>query len=144
MSNTKKLIFAVILIIGLIVLLFIGSSTNTKKSDKFIGTLKSVSEKSIIVSGSFEDEKEFVIPPYEYEIAVDSNAKIVKNSFELPNDGKMFEVAKLPKETTSVDFNTLKNDSQNISIGLEVVLTRNFLGKVQGKAREINYIGPKY
>jgi hypothetical protein len=146
MSNTKKLIFAVILIIGLIVLLFIGSSinTNTKKSDKFIGTLKSVNEKSIIVSGSFEDEKESVIPLYEYEIVVDSSAKIVKNSFVMPKGSEMFEVNKLPKETASVDFTTLKKDSENVAIGIEVSLNRNFFGAVKNIAKQITYIGPKY
>ncbi len=144
MSNSKKLIFALILIIGLIFLFFTTTSSNSKKSDKFIGTVKSVEGSSIVVSGSFEDEKKFAKPLYEYEISVDSSVKIVKNSFVIPKGGQMFEVAKLPKDTAIVDLETLRKDVQNVSQGIEVVLSRNFLGQVQKSAREITYIGPKY
>jgi hypothetical protein len=51
---------------------------------------------------------------------------------------------KLPKETVDVDFATLKKDSENIAIGIEVTLNRNFLGAVQKSAKQIIYIGPKY
>jgi len=144
MSNTKKLISLVIFITCIIILFFITSSSNSKSSDKFIGTIQTVKESTIIVSGSFEDEKKSVKPLYDYEIKVDSNTQIVKNSFVLPTGGEMFEMDKLPKETSNVDFDTLKTDSQNISIGIEVTLTRNILGGVQKKAKQIIYIGPKY
>lgn len=144
MSNIKRLIFVLIIIIALISLYSLSISTNSKKSDKFIGTVKSVEDKSVIIIGSFEDEKGSKALLYEYEIYVDSNAEIVKTSFVLPKDGKMFEMNKLPKETASVDFQTFKKDSQNVSIGLEVILARNFIGQVQRKAKQIKYIGPKY
>jgi hypothetical protein len=56
----------------------------------------------------------------------------------------MFEVAKLPKETADVGFDTLKKDSQNVAIGIEITLTRNYIGVIQKKAKQISYIGPKY
>lgn len=144
MSNTKKLISLVIFITCLIILFISSTSTNSKKSDKFIGSIQSVKESSVVVLGSFEDEKKSFTPQYEYEINVDSTAKIVKNSFVMPKGTEMFEMDKLPKETVDVDFATLKKDSENIAIGIEVTLNRNFLGAVQKSAKQIIYIGPKY
>ncbi len=144
MYNSKKLIFVLILITSLVFLFFTTTSSNSKKSDKFIGTVKSVEASSIIVLGSFEDEKSKFVPSYEYEIKVDSTAKIVKKSFMIPKGGQMFEVAKLPKDTANVDLETLRKDVQNVSQGIDVKLSRNFLGGIQKKASEITYIGPKY
>lgn len=144
MSSMKKIIFTIVLIIILTILyLFTGTSDN-KKSNKFIGSVRSVGDNSFVVFGAFEDEIKLGKPQYEYEIGLDSTVKIVKNSFVMPAGGEMFVVADLPKKIREVDFEILKKDSQNIAIGIEVTLTRNFLGMVQNKAQEIIYIGPEY
>ena len=144
MSNTKKLIFVAVLIIGLIILFFTTNSANSKKSNKFIGSIQTVGEDSMVVLGSFDYEKGAVSSQYEYEIKVPASAKITKNSFELPKGERMFEVDKLPKETADVDFSTLKTDAENVAIGLEVILSRDFFGRIQNQATQIIYIGPKY
>lgn len=144
MSSMKKIFLTLILIISLVILyLFIGEVDN-KKSNKFIGSMRSVGDNSFVVFGAFEDEVKVGKPQYEYEMLVDNKTKITKNSFVMPAGSEMFVVEDLPKETEEVNFDTLREDSKNIAIGIEIILTKNIFGRVQNKAQEIIYIGPKY
>ncbi len=145
LSSMKKIILIIVLLVVSFVVYFSVFTNNDKnKSAKFLGSVRSVGENSVVILGAFEDEVRVAKPQYEYEIKVDDKTKIVKNSFVMPKSGEMFVVSDLPKETKEVDFDTLKKDSQNIAIGIEVLLSRNFLGLINKNAIEIVYIGPKY
>lgn len=140
----KKIISILILIVCGVGLFFVAGLTDSKKSNKFLGSVRGAGDNTLLIFGAFDNETKLAKPQYEYQIVVDENTKITKNSFVLPSNGEMFVVEDLPKEIKDVGFETLRKDSQNVAIGIEVTLTRNFLGIVQNKAQEIVYIGPKY
>lgn len=140
----KKIVFFIGLVIILSALYFFAGVFENRKSDKFIGSVRSVGENSVVIFGAFEDEIKVGKPQYEYKVLVDDGTKITKNSFVLPKSGEMFMVEDLPKETKEVGFDVLKKDSQNIAIGIEVTLRKNALGLVNKDADKIIYIGPKY
>lgn len=144
MSSMKKIISILFLLILFVFFYLIAGLVDSGKIIKFSGSVVSVGDNSILILGAFEDELKKGKPQYEYGIEVDQDTKITKNSFVLPKNGEMFVVEDLPKKTQEVDFETLKKDSQNISIGVETILIKNFLGRVQSKALEVVYIGPEY
>ena len=144
MSNSRKIISIALIVVGLLILLTVFGSINNKKSDVFIGTVKSVNSDSVLIFGATGDEVKVAKNLYDYTVKVDKDTKIIKTSFVKPKGGEMFEVAKLPKEISDVDFATMKKDSDNVVLGIEVKLKRNLFGMVQNSALEIKYIGPKY
>ncbi|TSC70042.1 MAG: hypothetical protein CEO12_597 [Parcubacteria group bacterium Gr01-1014_46] len=141
MSNSRKLIS----ILLVIVVVFVGFLlTKNNKGNKFQGSVKFVKENSVIVYGAYESEVKKTKPLYDLEIKINERTNITKTAFFQPIGSGMFELDKAQKETNETDFVTLKKDSENVAIGIEVVLADDFWGKFISRAVEIKYIAPKY
>lgn len=135
-----KLVGAIIVLI----LLLLGGFIYWQQSQIYVvnGNLKEVRGQSIIVTGEFKTDAKKQREPRQIEIAVDPETLIVKRAFSIPPGGKMFVVADLPKEESTVDLTIMRNDMEVTTIGLEAVVKRNLLGKLI--AKEIIYLIPKF
>lgn len=128
-----------LLVLLLIILIFAFSFLNKSQGNKFQGNVVSVGNNMVIVKGGYEEEIKNSKNQYDLSIKVDRNTKIVKTSFYKPPTG-MFNMDTVQKDTADTDFATLKKDSENVPLGIEVTLE----GKFFKRAVEIRYIGPKY
>lgn len=140
MSNLKKLIFVLVFFLILVVVSFYST---LGKGNVFQGTVKSVKDNSVVVYGAYEKEVEQKKDLYEMEIKVSDGAKITRTSFFVISEGEL-DMNKVPKEVGAVDFATLKNDSENVPVGIKLILADDFWSKFVPNALEIEYIAPKY
>lgn len=135
----------IVLFIGIVIVsgsfIFLNNKYNSDET-KFVGTVKTVNDGEIVITGTYGGR--ITSGLITESISVDSDVKITKTSFVKPKGGEMYRVDDLPKEVFMVDFATLKNDSENVAIGMEVILKRNFYGKPVPVAEEIKYIAPKF
>ncbi|KND50255.1 MAG: hypothetical protein AB198_01535 [Parcubacteria bacterium C7867-003] len=141
MSNLKKLIFVLAFFLVLVVASFY---SNLSKGNVFQGTLKSTKEGSVVVYGAYETEILKKKDLYEMEIKVPGDTKITKTAFFIISGDDRVDMSKVPKEVSTVDFLTLKADSENVPVGIKIVLSDDFWSKIIPKSSEIEYIAPKY
>ncbi len=143
MSNLKKSLYfvGVVLILLISYVLFQNYSNSPFK---FFGTVQKTMDSSIVAVGAFDNGDGKKNEVVEVEIKVPSNAKITRTLFVRPPGGGRFNPMELPKETTVSDFSTLKTDSQNVAVGLEIIFKKNFFWSTVLEAKEIKYIAPKY
>lgn len=158
--KSKIIIFLVFLVVIVLIAGFvlyrnkiIFSNQKQQISHEFDGSFKSVANNIMTASGSFlstdgvtrSDTQDNV------QILISPQTRITKTSFAMPtaeelkkNNG-MFEPEKLPKTTTVVSVDDLKNDADmGYGIGIEVKSAgdKNIIGLKSFSATEINYIIP--
>lgn len=142
MSNLKKLLyFVVIVLVSVVLYVFFQNYSNPPV--KFAGTVQKTTDSSIVAVGAFDNNDGKKNEVAEVEIKVPSDVKVTRTLFVRPPGG-MFNPTELPKETTVSDFSTLKTDSQNVAVGLEIIFKKNFFWSTVLEAKEIKYIAPKY
>lgn len=147
MSNTKKLLLVVSILIILLTSIFEIWKGTALHSNKIFGSIKSAGDSYVVVSGKYDTGMVDKTRLTDIKVLVSSDTKIIKTSFEKPSampKGGVFYPDKIPKKVENVDFSIMKTDFEHVAVGVEVVLKKNFYGGVSMEASEIKYIVPKY
>lgn len=111
---------------------------------QFSGNLSEVGNNFIVVRGTFVDsnEKSLSKDIVDLKILVDPDAVIKRVAIKIPDTTEMFIIDSLPKEETTADLETMKNDYSNNAVGLFITVKKTFLNKY--KAKEIIYRTPVF
>lgn len=118
---------------------------NTKISKEFRANLLEVKENSIIAEGAFVLSGDNALnseqKSHKAEVLIDLDTKIIRSAFYLPKNDKMFIIGDLEKDIKEVDLDTFKNDFQNRTFNMSVVVKTDadVYGENKFRASEITY-----
>ncbi|MDP4000641.1 MAG: hypothetical protein Q8P83_00115 [bacterium] len=144
----KKLLFSVfaLLLVLFVVFWLINSNQDKKESFAFAGNVESVGQSSMIVNGLYTFDGKPIDKNQDssvkVEILINDSTKITKESFKIPEGSEVFYPDELPKETTQVNLEQIKEDLEITTVGIWVEAEKNIYGKKTFTAKALVYRVP--
>jgi hypothetical protein len=142
-------LLAMVVLVSMVWFVKNGNLGSGAKSYEFTGSLQGIDNSIMTVTGVYtitDTESEAQVQkPKPVNIIVTENTRITRRLITLPTQeelnktGGRFEPDNLPFVESQVDFETLKNDAQNGSLGIFAKSERNIFNMTTFNAMEINY-----
>ena len=144
----KKIIYVILVLILAVAAVIFWYSSDRIVINEFAGNVVGVNESSITAQGTYIKDGIPVVQNnqdlVEVEISVDTNTRITRESFDIPENEEIFNPDELPKEVRQVGLDQMRLDAGITVVGLIVRATGNIYGQKKFQALEITYRVPNF